>query len=65
MAEKKQFVLRLSPELFEALQGIAESEFRSVNGQIESVLSDYVRKRGYPMKPRESTAQDPKNNEGS
>jgi hypothetical protein len=46
MAEKKPFMLRLSPELLAALQRIAEEEFRSVNGQIEFVLNDYVRKRG-------------------
>lgn len=45
MSEKKPFALRLSPELFEAIQRIAEQEFRSVNGQIEYILSDYVRKR--------------------
>lgn len=45
MSEKKPFALRLSPELFEAIQRIAEQEFRSVNGQIEFILSEYVRKR--------------------
>jgi hypothetical protein len=46
MAEKKSFVLRISPELFEAIQQIANQEFRSVNGQIEFVLTDYARKVG-------------------
>lgn len=45
MSEKKPFALRLSPELFEAIQRIAEQEFRSVNGQIEFILSEYARKR--------------------
>lgn len=48
MAEKKSFVLRISPELFEALQRIAEQEFRSVNGQMEMILTEYVRRRGRP-----------------
>lgn len=46
MAEKKSFVLRLSPELFAAVQRIADQEFRSVNGQMEMILTEYVRKRG-------------------
>lgn len=45
MAEKKSFVLRIDPKLFEELQRLAEAEFRSVNGQIEYVLHDYVRRR--------------------
>lgn len=46
MAEKKSFVLRISPELWDALQAAAEEDFRSANGQIEFILSDYLRKRG-------------------
>lgn len=46
MAEKKSFVLRITPELYDALQAIANEEFRSVNGQIESILTDFARKRG-------------------
>ncbi len=45
MAEKKSFVLRISPELWEALQSVANEEFRSVNGQIEWVLTEYTKKR--------------------
>lgn len=39
MSEKKSFVLRLSPETYEALEKWAQDEFRSVNGQIEYVLA--------------------------
>ena len=45
MAEKKTFPLRLSPELFDAIQRIASQEFRSVNGQVEMILTEYARKR--------------------
>ncbi|MEQ1822439.1 MAG: Arc family DNA-binding protein [Fimbriimonadaceae bacterium] len=45
MAEKKSFVLRISPELWEALQSVANEEFRSVNGQIEWILTEYTKKR--------------------
>jgi hypothetical protein len=34
MVEKKPFLLRLSPELYESIRRWAESELRSVNGQV-------------------------------
>ncbi len=45
MAEKKSFALRINAEVLDALQRIAAADFRSLNGQIEFVLTDYVRKR--------------------
>ena len=39
---KKQIPLRVSKELFDELSRWAESEFRSVNGQIEYLLSECV-----------------------
>jgi hypothetical protein len=38
MAQKKPFVLRLSPEMYDDLEIWAAKEFRSVNGQIEFIL---------------------------
>lgn len=48
MAEKKAFLLRISPELWAELNRWAGDELRSVNGQIEYVLRSAVedRKRG-------------------
>lgn len=43
--EKKQIPLRLSQKLYEELVRWAEDEFRSVNGQIEYLLTDCVKKR--------------------
>ena len=44
MAEsKKQVPLRLSPILYEDLSVWAESDFRSINGQIEYLLTVCVR----------------------
>ncbi|MBR2951582.1 MAG: PTS ascorbate transporter subunit IIC [Clostridia bacterium] len=43
--KKKQVPLRLSEELYEALASWAEDEFRSVNGQIEYLLTECVRAR--------------------
>ena len=43
--KKKQIPLRLSPKLFAAISEWAEDDFRSVNGQIEYLLSECVRQR--------------------
>ncbi len=45
MSEKKQVPLRLSGELYDALSAWAEDDFRSVNGQIEYLLTECVRQR--------------------
>lgn len=47
MAEngKKQVPLRLSNQLYEQLAAWAEDDFRSVNGQIEYLLTECVRQR--------------------
>ena len=42
---KKQIPLRLSSSLYEKLAAWAEDDFRSVNGQIEYLLTECVRKR--------------------
>jgi hypothetical protein len=41
--DKKQLLLRLSPRLYDELAAWAEDDFRSVNGQIEFLLSECVR----------------------
>ena len=51
--ERKQIVLRLSPELYDALAHWSEDEFRSINGQIEFLLTDAVRKAGRERKTQE------------
>ncbi len=42
---KKQVPLRLSPSLYAELSKWAEEDFRSLNGQIEYLLSNCVKKR--------------------
>lgn len=42
---KKQVPLRLSARLYEDLASWAEDEFRSVNGQIEYLLTEAIKKR--------------------
>ena len=43
---KKQIPLRLSAKLYDALAAWAEDDFRSVNGQIEYLLTECVKRRG-------------------
>ena len=43
--QKKQIPLRLSPKLYNAIASWAEDDFRSINGQIEYLLSECVRQR--------------------
>lgn len=52
MAEsKKQIPLRLNAKLYEALAAWAEDDFRSVNGQIEYLLTECVKYRKKHSKP--------------
>jgi hypothetical protein len=43
MKERKPFLLRLDPALYETLERWAQQELRSVNGQIEFLLRQAVR----------------------
>ncbi len=51
MAEKKSLILRIPPELYEALQRLASEDLRSVNAEIEYLLREAVAKRGRPIQP--------------
>lgn len=42
---KKQIVLRLSPTLWDEIAAWAEEDFRSINSQIEYLLTSAVRER--------------------
>ena len=46
MNYRKSFLLRIRPELYQALDAWAQQELRSVNGQIEFILKEAVQKRG-------------------
>ncbi|MBQ2619137.1 MAG: hypothetical protein IJG08_06600 [Oscillospiraceae bacterium] len=56
--QKKQVPLRLSPKLYAELAAWAEDEFRSVNGQIEYLLTECVRRRGRDKAREENRRQD-------
>ena len=45
MKEKKQLILRINPTLWEDLTRIADDDCRSLNGQIEYILTQAVRNK--------------------
>ena len=52
MNERKAFLLRIDPALWEELECWAQEELRSVNGQIEMILRQATQKRkGANAKP--------------
>ncbi|TCS95022.1 hypothetical protein [Hazenella coriacea] len=59
MSQKKRFLLRIDPELYQSLEKWAADEFRSVNGQIEFLLKAATRKAGrYPVKKDKNQVDD-------
>lgn len=57
MPESKRFLLRLDPGLFEALRRWADDDLRSINGQIEYLLTDQARRAG--RLPKQTTRRPP------
>ncbi|MCL5267041.1 MAG: hypothetical protein M1469_02925 [Bacteroidetes bacterium] len=51
MAEKKKFLLRISDDLYSTLEKWAADELRSVNAQVEYLLTEAVRKSGRSKQP--------------
>ncbi len=51
---KKQILLRISPKLWAELAAWAEDDFRSINGQIEYLLTECVKiRKGAKKGPEE------------
>ncbi len=59
MTARKQFLLRIDPELWHELERWAADDLRSVNAQIEWLLREAVRRR------RGKAAADPTSEPGS
>lgn len=49
--KKKSYPLRISAEVFDAMQRWSDDELRSLNAQIEYVLRDALRKAGRMARP--------------
>ena len=58
MAEKKSFPLRIDKEIYQALEGWAADELRSVNGHIEYLLREALKKNGRLTKELSGNKQD-------
>ena len=58
MAPRKNFPLRISPELYAALERWAADDLRSVNAQIEYLLTQAARQTGRHKAPA-APPQDP------
>lgn len=59
MADSKRFLLRLDPRLFEALRRWADDDLRSINAQIEYLLTDQARRAGRLPHQRSKPPQPP------
>ena len=60
MAERKPFLLRVDRELLDDVQRWANDDLRSLNGQIEFVLRDALKRAGRAAKagaPRADNSQ--------
>lgn len=58
MAPRKAFLLRIDPALYEALERWAADELRSVNGHIEYLLGQSLRRAGRAPRRRPSTDEE-------
>lgn len=57
MAEaKKNFVLRIDDDTYKAIEQWAGDEFRSVNGQIEWIINDSLKRAGRKKQKKSSPA---------
>ena len=48
----KSFVLRVDAETMDAIEAWAADEFRSINGQLQWIIAEAVRKNGRQPKKR-------------
>jgi len=46
MPKKKAFVLRIDPDILAAVEKWAADEFRSVNGQLEWIITKVLKEEG-------------------
>ena len=53
--QNKGFLLRLDPEMMEQVEKWAAQEFRSVNGQIQWIIAESLKRHGRINKPKSDT----------
>ena len=57
MAKRDTFLLRVDPHVLDALRTWADDEMRSVNGQIEYLLRESLRRAGRASKQLKSATE--------
>jgi hypothetical protein len=60
VAARKQYLLRVDPDLWAEVEKWAADELRSVNAQVEYILRDAVRRRGRGGRGGEAAASETK-----
>mgnify|MGYP002776999853 CR=1 len=63
MSQKKRFLLRLDPKLYDVLEKWSADELRSVNAQIEYLLAEAARKSGRWKETRQQVDTKPEEEE--
>ena len=58
---RKQYPLRIDPEIWEAIQRWADDEMRSANGQVEWILRDALKRAGRLPKQNKQASENEKN----
>ncbi len=64
-AERKGFLLRLPPRLLDELRRWAEQDLRSMNGQIERILTEAVQQRARTAQAAPGSADPPAPEDGT
>ena len=64
MAERKKLLLRLDPEVYEAVARWAGDDLRSINAQIEYALRRALESAGRSPRPRRRASTGPSENPG-
>jgi hypothetical protein len=59
MTEKKKFLLRIDENLYQALEKWSSDELRSINGQIEFLLTKAVKEAGRTKPPNTDDPPNP------
>ena len=62
-AENKSFVLCVDAETMEALERWADDEFRSINGQLQWIIADALRRSGRLKKSKKKVVETDKREE--
>ncbi|WP_374660344.1 hypothetical protein [Phenylobacterium sp.] len=54
---KRAFLMRVTPDLLDAIERLAAAELRSTNAQVEMLLREALARRGVAVAPGKRTGQ--------